>query len=67
MFEAVSAPPDGVEFMTYDIFTPQLVKDTRIYHYRHIIHNWSNGDWYHVSRTSRAATKGTAQKQTAFG
>ncbi|KAH8667923.1 O-methyltransferase [Tricladium varicosporioides] len=43
-FEAVPVPPEGVEFMTYDIFTPQPVKDAFIYHYRHIFHNWSDDD-----------------------
>ncbi|KAG9241141.1 S-adenosyl-L-methionine-dependent methyltransferase [Calycina marina] len=43
-FEAVPTPPEGVEFMAYDIFTPQPVKDAFIYHYRHIFHNWSDGD-----------------------
>lgn len=43
-FEAVSRLPEGVEFMTYDIFTPQPVKGALVYHYRHIIHNWSDGD-----------------------
>jgi hypothetical protein len=43
-FEVVPAHPDGVEFMAYDIFTPQPVRDAFIYHYRHIFHNWSDGD-----------------------
>lgn len=43
-FEAVSSPPPGVEFMAYDIFKPQPVTTARIYHYRHIIHDWSDGD-----------------------
>ena len=43
-FEAVPAPPAGVEFMTHDIFTPQPVKGASVYHYRHVLHNWSDGD-----------------------
>jgi hypothetical protein len=43
-FDVVPSPPDRVEFMVYDIFTPQPVKDAYIYHYRHIFHNWSDGD-----------------------
>lgn len=43
-FEAVSTPPVGVEFMPYDIFTPQPVKNASIYYYRHILHDWSDGD-----------------------
>lgn len=43
-FEAVSIPLAGLEFMIYDIFTPQPVKNAFIYHYRHIFHNWSDGD-----------------------
>lgn len=30
--------------MTYDVFTAQPVKDASVYHYRHIIHNWSDDD-----------------------
>lgn len=45
-FDAVKdvGPPEGVEFMAYDIFTPQPVKGAKIYYYRHIIHDWSDGD-----------------------
>lgn len=43
-FEAVPTPPTGVNFMTYDIFTSQPVKDASVYHYRHIFHNWSDDD-----------------------
>ncbi|OBT59329.1 hypothetical protein VE04_00244 [Pseudogymnoascus sp. 24MN13] len=43
-FEAVPTPPTGVNFMNYDIFTPQPVKDANVYHYRHIFHNWSDDD-----------------------
>ncbi|CZR61327.1 uncharacterized protein PAC_11223 [Phialocephala subalpina] len=43
-FEAVAGPPEGVEFMSYDIFTPQPVKDAHIYYYRHIFHDWSDAD-----------------------
>lgn len=43
-FEVNPNPPAGVEFMTHDIFNPQPVKDAYIYHFRHIIHNWSDGD-----------------------
>ena len=42
--EAVPMPPAGVELMTYNIFTPQSVKDAFFYHYRHIFHNWSDDD-----------------------
>ncbi|KAE8454287.1 hypothetical protein EG329_005212 [Mollisiaceae sp. DMI_Dod_QoI] len=43
-FDAVPGPPEGVEFMAYDIFTPQPVKDAYIYYYRHIFHDWSDAD-----------------------
>lgn len=43
-FEVSPAPPQGIEFMGYDIFTPQLVRNAFVYHYRHIFHNWSDGD-----------------------
>ncbi|KAK6579861.1 hypothetical protein PZA11_007569 [Diplocarpon coronariae] len=43
-FDAVPGPPEGVEFMVYDIFTPQPVKDAAIYYYRHIFHDWSDAD-----------------------
>lgn len=43
-FEAFPTPPEGVEFMGYDIFTPQPVTGAAYYHYRHIFHNWSDDD-----------------------
>lgn len=43
-FEAFPMPPKGVEFMSHDIFTPQSVANAYFYHYRHIIHNWSDDD-----------------------
>lgn len=43
-FDAVPAPPKGVEFMAHDIFKPQPVKDAAIYYYRHIIHDWNDED-----------------------
>ena len=43
--EAVPTPaPEGIEFMEYDIFTPQPIKNAFFYHYRHICHNWSDDD-----------------------
>lgn len=43
-FKAVSGPPPGVEFMVYDIFTPQPLKNAAIYYYRHIFHDWNDQD-----------------------
>ncbi|KAI1880528.1 hypothetical protein JX265_000768 [Neoarthrinium moseri] len=43
-FEAVPGPPKGVEFMPYDMFTPQPVKDAHVYYYRHILHDWNDTD-----------------------
>ncbi|KAH7303702.1 S-adenosyl-L-methionine-dependent methyltransferase [Rhexocercosporidium sp. MPI-PUGE-AT-0058] len=43
-FEAVTGPPEGVEFMPHDMFAPQPTKDAAIYYYRHIIHDWSDTD-----------------------
>lgn len=43
-YEAFPTPPAGIEFMGYDIFTPQSVKGAYFYHYRHIFHNWSDDD-----------------------
>jgi hypothetical protein len=37
--EAVAGPPPGVEFMPYDMFTPQPVKKVHVYYYRHIFHD----------------------------
>lgn len=40
-----SAPKDkvkGVEFMEYDFFTPQPVKDADVYLFRWILHDWSD-------------------------
>jgi len=41
-FEAVTGPPPGVEFMPYDMFTPQPVIKAQVYYYRHIIHDWND-------------------------
>lgn len=43
-FEAVPVPPAGVEFMPYDMFTPQPIRDAQIYYYRHIFHDWNDDD-----------------------
>lgn len=43
-FTASPTPPDGIEFMAYDMFTAQPIKNAYIYHYRHIFHDWSDGD-----------------------
>lgn len=44
-FDAIGGVvPKGVEFMAHDIFTPQPVKNAKVYYYRHIFHDWSDGD-----------------------
>lgn len=44
-FEAVAAgPPAGIEFMPYDMFTPQPVRDAHVYYFRHIFHDWNDQD-----------------------
>lgn len=43
-FEAVSGPPAGVEFMPYDMFTLQPIRDAYVYHIRHIFHDWNDED-----------------------
>lgn len=43
-FEAVPNPPEGVEFMPYDMFTSQPIKDAHVYYYRHIFHDWNDQD-----------------------
>jgi hypothetical protein len=42
-FDAVDSPPVGVEFMPYDIFTPQAGR-AHVYYYRHIVHDWNDED-----------------------
>jgi hypothetical protein len=32
----------NIEFMKYDFFTPQVVKDADVYIYRWIFHNWQD-------------------------
>ncbi|MCJ1336119.1 hypothetical protein MMC09_001395 [Bachmanniomyces sp. S44760] len=36
------SPPEGVELMDYDFFTPQPIKGARFYFYRNIAHDWSD-------------------------
>lgn len=43
-FEATQGPPEGIEYMAYDMFKPQPVKEAHVYHYRHIFHDWNDGD-----------------------
>lgn len=43
-FEACGDPPEGIEYIAYNMFTLQPVKDAHIYHYRHIFHDWSDGE-----------------------
>ncbi|KAH8697431.1 putative O-methyltransferase [Talaromyces proteolyticus] len=33
---------EGIELMSYDFFTEQLVKGARVYFYHHIFHDWSD-------------------------
>lgn len=42
--EGVVADGGGIEFMPYDMFTPQPVRDARAYYYRHILHDWNDED-----------------------
>ncbi|KAK5676263.1 hypothetical protein LTS10_011075 [Elasticomyces elasticus] len=37
-----ASPPDGVELMSYDFFTPQPVKGARIYLFRSVCHDWDD-------------------------
>lgn len=38
----LGGPPKGIEFMPYNIFTPQPVRNAHIYYMRHIIHDWDD-------------------------
>ncbi|KAK4894567.1 hypothetical protein LTR27_007208 [Elasticomyces elasticus] len=37
-----ASPPEGVESMSYDFFTPQPVKCARIYLFRSVCHDWDD-------------------------
>ncbi|KAK4973032.1 hypothetical protein LTR42_006326 [Elasticomyces elasticus] len=37
-----TSPPEGVELMSYDFFTPQPVKGARIYLFRSVCHDWDD-------------------------
>ncbi|SPQ24141.1 92f86a0f-5903-4fca-ab4e-4565446c5867 [Thermothielavioides terrestris] len=37
---AMRQPPDGIEVMAYDFFTPQPIKGARFYYFRAVFHNW---------------------------
>ena len=52
-------PPQGVECMAYDFFTPQPVKGARAYYFRNICHDWSDGHCERfLSNTAEAMEKG---------
>lgn len=35
-------PPKGIEFMPYNLFTAQPVRNAHIYYMRHIVHDWDD-------------------------
>ena len=37
-------PINGIEFMMCDFFQPQPIKDAKFYYFRHVLHNWTDGD-----------------------
>ncbi|KKY31917.1 putative o-methyltransferase b [Diaporthe ampelina] len=40
---APDGPPEGVEFMSHDMFKPQPITTAHVYYLRHIIHDWDDG------------------------
>lgn len=53
------APPEGVELMPYDFFTPQPVQGARAYYFRNICHNWPDADCIKIlSNTAKSMEKG---------
>lgn len=39
---APDGPPEGVEFMGYDIFKPQPITTAHVYYLRHVVHDWDD-------------------------
>ncbi|KAK3291693.1 S-adenosyl-L-methionine-dependent methyltransferase [Chaetomium fimeti] len=37
---AMVQPPEGIEVVAHDFFTPQPVKGARFYYFRNVFHNW---------------------------
>ncbi|KAF2267964.1 S-adenosyl-L-methionine-dependent methyltransferase [Lojkania enalia] len=35
---------EGIEFMVQDFFSPQEVKDAKLYYLRHVLHDWTDED-----------------------
>ncbi|ROW00572.1 hypothetical protein VSDG_03374 [Cytospora chrysosperma] len=35
-------PPKSIEFMPYNLFTPQPVRNAHVYYMRHIVHDWDD-------------------------
>ena len=47
----------NIEFMKYDFFTPQVVKDADVYIYRWIFHNWQDEQSIEILRAAIPALK----------
>ncbi|KAL9610133.1 MAG: hypothetical protein Q9167_005153 [Letrouitia subvulpina] len=60
MIETVRAdPPEGIELMPYDFFTPQPVKGARAYYFRSVCHDWSDAQCKaFLTNTAQAMEKG---------
>lgn len=39
---APDGPPEGVEFMSHDMFKPQPITTAHVYYLRHIVHDWDD-------------------------
>ncbi|KAL9045006.1 MAG: hypothetical protein Q9214_001897 [Letrouitia sp. 1 TL-2023] len=60
MIETVRVdPPEGIELMPYDFFTPQPVKAARAYYFHSVCHDWSDAKCeIFLTKTAQAMEKG---------
>ena len=51
----VGIPSDVVEHQDYDFFTEQPIANAKVYHFRKILHNWSDDECVNLLRQTRKA------------
>ncbi|CAK3929600.1 hypothetical protein D0859_05516 [Lecanosticta acicola] len=50
-----NSPPEGIEAMAYDFFTPQPLKGARFYLMRSVLHDWPDEDCHKILSNTKQA------------